>query len=192
MELIKVYDNTIHIDTCNEIIELFENEKKKYKGVTAKGFNVDFKNTTDFSVNKHDNNWKKYDDILYSALNKYLEIYFQDILKINNNFGFGKELDDKGFLIQKYIKNTGYFKYHDDFSITIENDNIFYRKIVFIFYLNDVDTGGETELLDDYKIKPKAGRLLFFPATWTYPHRGCMPISDNKYIATGWLYEKKS
>ena len=83
-------------------------------------------------------------------------------------------------------------KYHDDFCITIENDNIFYRKIVFIFYLNDVDTGGETELLDDYKIKPKAGRLLFFPATWTYPHRGCIPISDNKYIATGWLYEKKS
>ena len=163
-------------------------KKKKYKGVTAKGFDVDFKNTTDFNINKDDNNWKKYDDILYSALNKYLEIYFQDILKINNNFGFGKELDDKGFLIQKYIKNTGYFKYHDDFSITIENDNIFYRKIVFIFYLNDVDTGGETELLDDYKIKPKAGTLVIFPPMWMFPHSGREPISGSKYLLSTYLH----
>jgi hypothetical protein len=37
-------------------------------------------------------------------------------------------------------------------------------------------------------VKPEAGKLLFFPATWTYPHRGMMPISNDKYIITGWIY----
>ena len=32
------------------------------------------------------------------------------------------------------------------------------------------------------------GKLLIFPATWTYMHRGNVPISEDKYIVTGWLY----
>ena len=35
--------------------------------------------------------------------------------------------------------------------------------------------------------KPKQGSLLLFPATWTYPYSGSMPISNDKYIITGWL-----
>ena len=38
-------------------------------------------------------------------------------------------------------------------------------------------------------IKPEAGKLLLFPASWTFPHCGQMPISHDKYIITGWLCE---
>jgi hypothetical protein len=41
--------------------------------------------------------------------------------------------------------------------------------------------------MDKESIKPKSGKLLIFPACWTYPHRGTMPISDDKYIITGWI-----
>jgi hypothetical protein len=54
-----------------------------------------------------------------------------------------------------------------------------------------VENGGETEIWDDFKIKPETGKLLLFPSSWTFPHRGVMPISDNKYIITGWLYVNK-
>ena len=50
--------------------------------------------------------------------------------------------------------------------------------------LNNVEEGGET-LFEDFKIKPMEGLLLFFPATWTYPHSGAMPTSNDKYIITG-------
>jgi hypothetical protein len=62
-----------------------------------------------------------------------------------------------------------------------------YRFITFIWYINDVNIGGETEFIDGTKILPKQGKLLMFPSSWTYTHRGNMPISSDKYIIVGWL-----
>ena len=40
------------------------------------------------------------------------------------------------------------------------------------------------------KLKPKAGTLVIFPATWTYNHKGAMPLSGDKYVITGWVSNK--
>jgi hypothetical protein len=56
-----------------------------------------------------------------------------------------------------------------------------------ILLLNDVNEGGETYFIDG-KVKPTTGKLLLFPATWTYLHKGDIPRSNSKYIITGWLY----
>lgn len=62
------------------------------------------------------------------------------------------------------------------------------RLIVFILYLNDVEEGGETEFLYIPKrVKPTTGTLLMFPAGMTHTHRGNPPISNSKYILTGWV-----
>ena len=62
------------------------------------------------------------------------------------------------------------------------------RLLTFILYLNDVEEGGETEFLYYPKrVKPKAGRLLLWPAGFTHTHRGNPPISNTKYILTGWV-----
>ena len=81
------------------------------------------------------------------------------------------------------------------FQTSVENDDFVidekkkkYRVITFIWYLNNVEEGGETEFWKDYNIKPTTGKLVLFPASWTFPHRGKMPISDDKYIITGWIY----
>jgi hypothetical protein len=61
------------------------------------------------------------------------------------------------------------------------------RLLTHIIYLNDVDEGGETEFLYGIKrYKPKAGTLLIFPAAFTHTHRGNPPLSNDKYIITGW------
>jgi hypothetical protein len=91
-------------------------------------------------------------------------------------------------MIQKYNKGIGKYVYHNDFQIENNSDKYKYRVITFLWYLNTVDEGGETEFWDSYKIKPLSGKLLLFPANWCFQHRGIMPISDNKYIITGWLY----
>lgn len=61
------------------------------------------------------------------------------------------------------------------------------RLLTHIVYLNDVEEGGETELLYYQKrYAPKAGTLLIFPAGYTHTHRGNPPLSNDKYIITGW------
>ena len=58
----------------------------------------------------------------------------------------------------------------------------------FTLYLNDVEEGGETEFLYlSRRIEAKVGRLAIFPASFEYTHRGNPPISNEKYILTGWV-----
>lgn len=57
------------------------------------------------------------------------------------------------------------------------------RYLVFLWYLNDVATGGETWFPDlDLKVAPRTGRLLVFPPYWMYQHAGLPPVSSHKYI----------
>jgi len=57
------------------------------------------------------------------------------------------------------------------------------RYLVFLWYLNDVDEGGETEFVDlGIKVSARAGRLLMFPPYWMYQHQGIAPVSNDKFI----------
>jgi prolyl 4-hydroxylase len=62
------------------------------------------------------------------------------------------------------------------------------RYMVFIWYLNDVSEGGETEFCDlDLRVDARAGRLLMFPPYWMYQHAGLPPRSSDKYIISTYL-----
>ena len=95
------------------------------------------------------------------------------------------QLNDSGYHIQKYEPNKGFYTWHNDFRFDADRGQ---RFLTFIWYLNTVDEGGETEFTNGVKIKPEKGKVVMFPATWTYTHRGCIPYSNEKYILTGWIY----
>jgi hypothetical protein len=62
------------------------------------------------------------------------------------------------------------------------------RYLVFLWYLNDVDEGGETEFVDlALRIPARAGRLLVFPPYWMYQHAGLPPRSGDKYIVSTYM-----
>lgn len=62
------------------------------------------------------------------------------------------------------------------------------RYLVFLWYLNDVTEGGETEFPDlPMKVAARAGRLLMFPPYWMYQHAGLPPLSGDKYILSTYL-----
>jgi hypothetical protein len=187
---------------CNEIIKLFHESKSKYKGITRGGLNNAIKDTTDLVIprngdegdeNIHEiDTWKRIERLLIKELNHNLRKYFTKctiILKERTGENIMHN-DEKhaisNFQIQKYNKNEGKYIYHDDSEINY--DNRMTRKLTFIWYLNDVEEGGETEIVGIIKVKPQIGKLFIFPATWTYLHSGKMPISHDKYIITGWVY----
>lgn len=62
------------------------------------------------------------------------------------------------------------------------------RYLVFLWYLNDVAEGGETEFPDlRIKVAARTGRLLMFPPYWMYQHTGLPPHSGEKYILSTYL-----
>jgi hypothetical protein len=86
--------------------------------------------------------------------------------------------------LQKTLPGQGYHGWHSE----SETKNYVKRLFAFSIYLNDVEEGGETEFLYlSKRIKAVKGRLSFFPVTFEYTHRGNPPISNEKYILTGWV-----
>ena len=62
------------------------------------------------------------------------------------------------------------------------------RYMVLMWYLNDVEKGGETFFPQlNLGIAPRAGRLLMFPPYWMYQHEGRPPESADKFIISTYL-----
>lgn len=192
---IYLIDNNLDEIFCDNLIKKYENDKNKYIGVVGRNgtINKELKNTTDLQISRYQN-WKNEDTILCQALNKGINEYIDNILNnltniniFNINLNIFSKLynnNDTGYKIQKYDRDKGYYNYHNDFEYSVKG----VRVITFIWYLNDVEEGGETEFIDGTIIKPKKGQLLLFPSDWTYMHKGNMPLSNDKYICNGWIY----
>lgn len=91
--------------------------------------------------------------------------------------------------LQKYNAGQGgYFHWHSEIYPQDQACEPLHRVLLFMFYLNDVTEGGETEFYyQQRKIAPKQGRMVIAPAGFTHTHRGNMPVSNDKYIATSWV-----
>ena len=57
-----IYTNKISLspEVCRDIIELFENEERKYDGVTHGGMQKNIKDTKDFVIPENETKWYKY------------------------------------------------------------------------------------------------------------------------------------
>jgi Rps23 Pro-64 3,4-dihydroxylase Tpa1-like proline 4-hydroxylase len=203
---IYINENSLSKELCDEIIHKFEEqEENKGPGSTFGGVQPKVKDTTDYNIEINIPKWSRIREALIAELINNIQIYSSnldtpmyhsqptDINQVNHipkKYNF-KEINENGLffetiMIQKYKSNKGRYVYHNDFSS--ESDQKRYRVLTYIYYLNDVDEGGETQFWDNYKVKPQKGKLVLFPASWTYPHSGLMPISHDKYIITGWIY----
>lgn len=192
-DFIYLNKHSISKELCDEIINFYEEDKKfHYKGVTSSGLNINIKNTFDLQINDDvlDDKWNRIRDFLFKELNININRYLKqlndnDSYKDDNYKLLKNEYIIETFQMQKYVKCEGKFIYHHDFNVK----NNTHRIITYLWYLNDVEQGGETEILGNIKVKPEAGKLLLFPASWTFPHSGKIPISNDKYIITGWVYK---
>jgi hypothetical protein len=185
------FHDSLEKSYCEHMMQKFSNDPRKREGTTLGGVNKKMKDTCDLKID-YFTDWSSYVDILrrklQSALDKYLTIIPQEFELDRLVHGVA----DNGFQIQQYLSNVGHYDWHHDF---VTNSNGQFRLLTFIWYLNDVAEGGETEFkipdnntIVHFKIQPRQGTLLLFPSNWHMRHRGCIPVSNDKFIITGWLY----
>jgi len=87
--------------------------------------------------------------------------------------------------IQKYPLSGGFHKLHTERGYT---DNTKVRELVWMVYLNDVQSGGETYWpFYNKKLHPQKGLTVLWPPFWTHAHKGLPSHSTEKMIATGWF-----
>jgi hypothetical protein len=95
--------------------------------------------------------------------------------------------------VQKYVKGEGgYHSWHSEIAPVDPRCEILHRVLFYIYFLNDVDVGGETAFFyQDKLVQPKRGRLVIAPCGFTHTHKGNIPLSDDKYIMTSWILFKR-
>lgn len=96
-----------------------------------------------------------------------------------------------GINLQHYQKNRGgYHHWHSEHypHPSDPQQKSLHRVLFWLLYLNDVEEGGETEFFyQGAKVKPKQGRLILSPCSFTHTHRGNVPTSNDKYVVTSWV-----
>ncbi|MGM0429185.1 MAG: 2OG-Fe(II) oxygenase [Pseudomonadota bacterium] len=119
---------------------------------------------------------------------------FDEVAKDNEMAIMQKLFRVGAIQMQRYRKGKGNYNYwHCEAYPQKGSTEPLHRALLFMYYLNDVDDGGETDFYyQDRSLKPKAGQMVIAPAYFTHTHRGRMPVSNDKYILTSWILHSRA
>ena len=180
-DLIKVYDNVLSKDVCDSLISFFEENKDKHEKIDNDKC-PSFTQINFTENHKVDNNIEELHKKVLSKVLEHKKLYYEYI----DSRCFPEKNSFEQFRIKKYLNNKEELF---DTHVDVKDYSSARRYLSFLFYLNDVEEGGET-IFTGMEIKPKVGRLLVFPPLWMYPHKGCIPTSNEKYIMSTYLHYK--
>lgn len=190
-DLIFELPNFLPDELCDHLITKYDSDPHQTDGVIHIGpkkiIDKKLKNSTELVISDAEN-WKPEDVVVQRYIQRFVKKYlkwldteFSEYNKIIPLFGrlSSSRTCDMGYTIQKQ-PTTGSYAWHYDGSPASTGDFF-----LVIAYLNTPEKGGETEFIyNNRKVKPERGKIIAFPATWTYPHRGNKVISGEKYILT--------
>ena len=187
---IGVWDNFFTPELCNKFIAFYEYRSKvafKRNDYTKQDSSVNI--GTEEAMRQIMVDSSMSDDFLPEFLDKFwgtcYPMYVEKHPHLTNAVS---SLVMSTIKIQKTLPQEGYHVWHCE-QATIETGR---RMAFIILYLNDVESGGETEFLyQSARVEVSQGRLILSPAAYTHMHRGNPPLSGPKYILTAWLEFEK-
>ena len=171
---IEQYPNAIPNELCDKLIGLADNTLKTYPQPYK---NISETGRKDWFMFTH-----SIIDIA-SPVNKILSNCFQLYMNKYNGAAYSNRYFSHNQKLQVTPPGGGFHEWHNEHTSSYGMDRI----MAWMFYLNDIDSGGETEFLHQrVRLKPTKGTLVLFPAAFTHCHRGNPPLNQTKYILTGW------
>jgi len=182
--------NVIPKEVCDGLLSecLKYYDKLFTPGPTIGGVNSFIKNSMDFNFSRyslsqehHDvplEPFGSYEDVIAERSLACVAHYVNEFRELWNWPG----LRDTGFRLQRYLKNFGYYRQHVDGN-PWTSSGVEDRVLASVIYLNTVEYGGETYFPEhDIAVPAIAGDIAVFPAAWTHPHQGNVPIGNDKWI----------
>ena len=193
MEFIYECEDVFPVSFCNRVIEKFEKSNLKMNGRTGdKNCINSLKKSTDIRI-YDEPEWVEEEKYFHDTIRKAMKKYETFLLKMDVDDEVKKEMSQ--FLTNSYIhppqiqrtEPGQYYHWHND-----QTYPPCWKVFTYIIYLNDVEknSGGTTDFSCGKIIQPKAGKIVFFPSSWTYFHRGKILEKGVKYIATNGLMIK--
>lgn len=178
--------NAVSKKYCNDLIEFYENTPERHiDGIVGnKEVDPNVKKSRDIAFDEFDSSDQRVRRVL-DPIMKELEDCFLNFYVPRFQISFdalARFAVCPYFNLQKYEPQEGYYLWHSESSI----NNNQARKLVWMVYLNDVESGGTEFLNQNLTTQAKAGTILIWPADWTHTHRGQRGALTCKYILTGW------
>jgi hypothetical protein len=119
---------------------------------------------------------------LRNLLIEAVKAYGQKFPIVKEFFLESSHISFNGFKVQRTSRSGGFHMWH------FEDGHFRERFLTWTIFLNTVEEGGETEFLyQSARVPAKQGSFCLFPTDWTHTHRGNPPISNEKWIMTGWV-----
>jgi hypothetical protein len=173
-DLLFVFDDALSKDVCQRLIEKFEINKQNHILINQTGVKFN-----QLILNNLDDTCEEFHKVI-TSISKFSDLYLNKV---------GRHLFPESYLYEE-IRIKRYEKNSDeqfDTHVDVVDHQTSKRFLSFLFYLNDVDEGGQT-VFDFGHVVPKCGRLIMFPPLWMYPHKGEIPLSNQKYIMSTYLH----
>ncbi|HZP68156.1 MAG TPA: 2OG-Fe(II) oxygenase [Rudaea sp.] len=165
---------------CAKMIDSFE-QMRVAQNPNGRGYRAGLEHSSWIEMNLTPLADAPFKGLFLSEIEKYLAIY-NERLKLTLPVPERPTTDN--LVMKRYRAGTddNFEPHYDSHS---EKSN---RYLVFLWYLNDVHEGGETEFCDlGVKVAARVGRLLVFPPYWMFQHAGLTPRSNDKYIVSTYL-----
>ena len=191
-----VFDNLLDPKICHDFLTVINGHFTTHstEGRTMGGVDSQTKRSNDMTFSylrfsEYGIDWTSVmsdiDQSFYTSIAKAVA-YYKDQYQALNAWA---DVEDTGFQVQRYEMRNGYYRPHvDSLPGTSSGD----RVLAAMIYLNTVEEGGETRFpLHDVRIKPVAGRIVLFPASWTHLHEGLTPLSGDKWIINTFMVNKQ-
>ena len=177
---IRVYDADLPAPFCAQMIQSFE-QLPRFHQPTGRGYRAGLEHSAWTEINVTRMSDAGFLGFFRARIDAALERY-------NREFELGIPIPNSpktADLILKRYRPGGAESFEPHFDALYEHCN---RYLVFLWYLNDVTDGGETEFPGlGVSVQPRTGRLLMFPPYWMYQHAGLPPRSGNKFIVSTYL-----
>lgn len=216
VDFIYTADHALPDALCDEAIARFEAHPGKGPGITTQGANATKKSSVDLTIDNFRDLQDLHQRILDRCLEDLTDYFVRypfvgsltptvrlgpdgpDVELTMANIGTVNRDTVKMLVrrlfrcgtvnIQKYpARHGGYPHWHCETSPDPTMEAM-HRLVLWMYYLNDVTDGGETEFwFQQRAIRPKKGTVVIAPAGFTHTHRGNVPLSGDKYIITSWL-----